>query len=529
MSDTFDNDTEEETSGFGLGRGLDALFGDDEVMGLDDDEPAAAAEKSAEAEAEADLPAEEEGLDMAALMGEVEPSEQEEDEAIAAPQQIEEPQSETEVIIESVSETEVEVEVDVEIDMAAAMAEAPQEEAAITAEEQIAEAAVTSESEEDLIEEIETLIETIEEEDNVLDEAQQEEIMDMAAAMTQEAAAEPKTSHAPSDAEIDMAAAMAEEPQAPQETAEETEEKRKTLTDAADSLVSALERHIEETESAPKSGRARQSIPIENLYPSPFQPRKIFRQESIDELSSSIRQYGVLQPLLVRKDPKNDDGYEIIAGERRWRASQQAQIHELPVVILEIDELEAYKIALIENLQREDIDPIDEAFGYQKLLEDFGQTQEQLADAVGKSRPHITNTLRLLQLSETTQAMLSDKQLSMGHARALIGVDNADEIAKKVVKQGLSVRQTEKLAANAKGKEQTKRPRGASPANTSKPAKDADTIALENDISNALGMNVNIDSVDGKSGKLSVEFKSLDQLDELLHRLAHFPGTRLSG
>lgn len=440
MSDIIDNDTEEETSGFGLGRGLDALFGDDEVMGLDDDEPAAT-EETAEAHAdttpENDLPAEEEGLDMAALMGEVEPSEQEQ-EAVAAPQQIEEPQSETEVIVQSVSETEVEV--DVEIDMAAAMAEAPQEEAEITAEE-----------------------------------------------------------------------------------------KRKTLTDAADSLVSALERHIEETESAPKSGRARQSIPIENLYPSPFQPRKIFRQESIDELASSIRQYGVLQPLLVRKDPKNDDGYEIIAGERRWRASQQAQIHELPVVILEIDELEAYKIALIENLQREDIDPIDEAFGYQKLLEDFGQTQEQLADAVGKSRPHITNTLRLLQLSETTQAMLSDKQLSMGHARALIGVDNADEIAKKVVKQGLSVRQTEKLAANAKGKEQTKRPRGASPANTSKPEKDADTIALENDISNALGMNVNIDSVDGKSGKLSVEFKSLDQLDELLHRLAHFPGTRLSG
>lgn len=277
------------------------------------------------------------------------------------------------------------------------------------------------------------------------------------------------------------------------------------------------------------AGNKRLVLPIENLYPSAFQPRKIFHEDSINELASSIRQYGVLQPLLVRKDPANDYGYEIIAGERRWRASQKAQLHELPVVILEIDELEAYKIALIENLQREDIDPIDEAYGYQKLLEDFGQTQEQLAEAVGKSRPHITNTLRLLQLDNTTQTFLCEKKISMGHARALIGVDNAEDIVKKVVKQGLSVRQTEKLAAVAKGVEQTKRPRNASPVSSAPAQKDADTTALENDISNALGMNVSIDSTDGKSGTLSVEFKTLDQLDEVLHRLAHFPGSRLSG
>ncbi|MGH1456284.1 MAG: ParB/RepB/Spo0J family partition protein [Alphaproteobacteria bacterium] len=291
-----------------------------------------------------------------------------------------------------------------------------------------------------------------------------------------------------------------------------------------------IEASASEEPSPPEKGRNRYTLPIENLYPSPFQPRKIFNQDSITELASSIAQYGVLQPLLVRKDPKNDDKYEIIAGERRWRASQQARLHELPVVVLEISELEAYKIALIENLQREDIDPIDEAFGYQKLLEDFGQTQEQLAEAVGKSRPHITNTLRLLQLPALAQSMLSKKALTMGHARALIGVDNAEEIAQKVIKQGLSVRQTEKLAAGAKGKTQQKRPRtGSPPANTSTPNKDADTRALENDISNALGMNVTIDSTDGKSGALSVEFKSLDQLDEILHRLAHFPGARLNG
>ncbi len=479
MSDVIDNDTEEETSGFGLGRGLDALFGDDEVMGLDDDEPTTEEEVSTTME---ELPAEEEGLDMAALMA------QEEENAYVA----ETPE----------------------------IAEEPQEFTAASKNEDDA-----------LIEEIEEIIETMEEEDSAATavESAPEEEMDMAALMAQEEEAKPAITQ--TDENIDMAAAMTEmAEEKPQE--QEPAPERKTLSDAADSLVSALERHIEENpESAePKTKRSRHALPIENLYPSPFQPRKIFHQDSIDELASSIRQYGVLQPLLVRKDPKNDDGYEIIAGERRWRASQQAQIHELPVVILDIDELEAYKIALIENLQREDIDPIDEAFGYQKLLEDFDQTQEQLAEAVGKSRPHITNTLRLLQLSEVTQAMVSEKQLSMGHARALIGVENADEIAKKVVKQGLSVRQTEKLAAGAKGKTQTKRPRAGSPAaNTSKPEKDADTIALENDISNALGMNVSIDSADGKSGNLSVEFKSLDQLDELLHRLAHFPGTRLSG
>ncbi len=338
------------------------------------------------------------------------------------------------------------------------------------------------------------------------------------------------------DMESDIDALIAqEEAQSPVET-QPIEEPEEAAIEAEADAKAEEENQITDTPapkpSSAEKGRARQVIPIENLYPSPFQPRKIFRAESLEQLASSIRQYGVLQPLLVRKDPANDDGYEIIAGERRWRASQQAQLHELPVIVLDIGELEAYKIALIENLQREDIDPIDEAYGYKKLLEDFGQTQEELADAVGKSRPHITNTLRLLQLPSVTQGMLIEKQITMGHARALIGIDNADEIANKVVKQGLSVRQTEKLAAGAKGKPQQKRPRDNSEqaiATAAPQNKDADTRALENDISNALGMNVTIDSSDGKSGKLSVEFKSLDQLDEVLHRLAHFPGSRLNG
>ncbi len=274
--------------------------------------------------------------------------------------------------------------------------------------------------------------------------------------------------------------------------------------------------------------RKRTSVPIENLYPSRFQPRRIFEQEAIDELSSSIKQYGVLQPLLVREDPDNAGHFEIIAGERRWRASQEAQLHELPVIVLELNELDAYKIALIENLQREDLDPIDEANGYRHLLEEFGQTQDELAKAVGKSRPHITNMVRLLNLPDTVQAHLSAGDLSMGHARALITAKDPESLAKQVIAKGLSVRQTEKFAAEKKGVEQKKRPK----ATSSVPApseKDADTVALETDMSNALGMRVSIDSVDGKSGKLAIEFKSLDQLDELLHRLAHFPGSRLNG
>lgn len=284
-----------------------------------------------------------------------------------------------------------------------------------------------------------------------------------------------------------------------------------------DSLVAEIEEKIQ---SEPAGTRSRYTVGIEQLYPSRFQPRRIFAQESIDELASSIEQYGVLQPLLVREDPENEGHYEIIAGERRWRAAQKAQQHDVPVIILELDELEAFKIALIENLQREDLDPIDEALGYQRLLEEYGQTQESLAKAVGKSRPHITNMVRLLNLPSVVQAHLSAGDLSMGHARALITADDPETLALQVIKRGLSVRQTEKFAAEQKD--------GGKKAKAAKPApkpieKDADTIALENDMSNALGMNVAIDSTDGKSGKLSVEFKSLDQLDELLHRLAHFP------
>lgn len=280
-------------------------------------------------------------------------------------------------------------------------------------------------------------------------------------------------------------------------------------------------------EAADDAGpRKPMTLGVDKLVKSAAQPRTLFNDKSLDELALSIREHGILQPLLVRK-LDSGDMYEIIAGERRWQAAQRAQLHDVPVILLEIDDLEAFKIALIENLQREDLDPIDEAHGYQRLLEDFGQNKEQLAKSIGKSRSHISNMTRLLALPKDVQAYVGSGELSMGHARALITAENPSALAKQVVLKGLTVRQTEKFAAERKGIEQEKRPRSTSPATAIK--KDADTLALENDISNSLGMRVEIDTKDGKSGKLSVSFKSLDQLDDLLHRLAHYPGSKLSG
>ena len=289
-------------------------------------------------------------------------------------------------------------------------------------------------------------------------------------------------------------------------------------------VIDEIEQRIQ---SEPESSRERFTVGTEQLYPSSFQPRRVFSEDSLIELADSIAQYGVLQPLLVRASDREEGQYEIIAGERRWRAAQKAQVHQMPVIVLELSELDAVKIALIENLQREDLDPIDEAMGYKRLLDDYDQTQDQLAKAVGKSRPHITNMIRLLNLPDSVQAHLSAGDLTMGHARALVTAKEPEELAKQVIKKGLSVRQTEKLASDQKDGAQKTSTKSA--AKSKSVTKDADTIALENDMTNALGMKVTIDSADGKSGKLTIEFKDLDQLDEVLHRLAHFPGSRVNG
>lgn len=269
---------------------------------------------------------------------------------------------------------------------------------------------------------------------------------------------------------------------------------------------------VGEVVEAPSSNSGRMVVGIELLQQSKIQPRKIFDDESLNELADSIKTHGVLQPIVVRAT--DDDGYEIIAGERRWRASQKAQLHEVPVIVLELTDTEALEIALIENLQREDLNAVDEAMGYQRLMNEYSYTQEQLAESLGKSRSHIANMTRLLNLPDVVLAYLERGELSAGHARALVPAADPEKLARVVVSGGLSVRQTEKLASEASGKSSSKSSKSKAPA------KDVDTLALEKDLSDRLGMRVAIDSKDGKSGKVSISFKSLDQLDEVLKRLS---------
>ena len=271
---------------------------------------------------------------------------------------------------------------------------------------------------------------------------------------------------------------------------------------------------------AESSGSKRLMLGVDQMEPGAYQPRREFDDEALTELSESISKHGVLQPLVVRLKPGFDDFYEIVAGERRWRASQKASLHEVPVIIMELADDQALEIALIENLQREDLNPVEEALGYQQLIEEFGHTQAKAAEVLGKSRSHVANMIRLLTLPPAVQALLRDGKLSAGHARTLVTAENPEELAKMILNQELSVRDAEKLAAQKSGR---------TPGSKSKKAKDVDTLALEEEMSNALGMNVSIDMRDSHKGALKINFKTLDQLDEILHRLSHFPGRQQTG
>ncbi|MCB9990197.1 MAG: ParB/RepB/Spo0J family partition protein [Rhodospirillales bacterium] len=270
-------------------------------------------------------------------------------------------------------------------------------------------------------------------------------------------------------------------------------------------------------------GTARLMVGVDQLEPGTYQPRRKFSDESINELAESIAVHGVLQPLIVRQKPGFDGTYEIIAGERRWRASQKAQLHEVPVIVKELDDGQALEIALIENLQREDLNPVEEALGYQQLIEEFGHTQEKAAAVLGKSRSHVANMIRLLSLPRKVMDMVRDGKLSAGHARTLVTAENPEELANIIVSQGLSVREAERLAADKSGRTPGKRKSG------SKAEKDVDTLALEDEITNALGMKVSIDVKGQGTGALKIRFETLDQLDDLLHRLSHFPGRQQAG
>ncbi|MGB0659452.1 MAG: ParB/RepB/Spo0J family partition protein [Mangrovicoccus sp.] len=260
--------------------------------------------------------------------------------------------------------------------------------------------------------------------------------------------------------------------------------------------------------------KADTEVPIENVAPNPDQPRRSFVEEDLADLAASIREKGILQPLIVRPNPSGDPLYQIVAGERRWRAAQRAQLHTVPVLIRDYSETEVLEIAIIENVQRADLNPVEEAMGYRQLMDKFGHTQERLAEALGKSRSYLANLLRLLQLPDDVLILVRNGDLSAGHARALITTDDPVGMAQKVVAEGLSVRETEKLA------------KGPKPAPGAKPGsaaaeKDPDTRALEQDLTAVLGMKVTVDHKAGsEAGKLVINYKTLDDLDTLCQILS---------
>jgi ParB family chromosome partitioning protein len=256
-----------------------------------------------------------------------------------------------------------------------------------------------------------------------------------------------------------------------------------------------------------------QTLSIDQIYPNPDQPRRTFDNQAMDDLTASISEKGIIQPLIVRKKTSVNGMYEIVAGERRWRAAQRAQLHEVPVIVRDFTDVEVLEVAIIENIQRSDLNAIDEAAGYKQLMQKFGRTQEEMGKALGKSRSHIANQIRLLTLPDSVQIYLQDGTLSAGHARTLVGHPDADKLAAVIVKKGLSVRDTEKLVK--KLKIPSKNPK------IKKIMKDADTIAIENDLSAQLGLKVNITHSDGhENGQVILSYSNLNQLDDLLRILS---------
>lgn len=260
--------------------------------------------------------------------------------------------------------------------------------------------------------------------------------------------------------------------------------------------------------------RADLVVPIEQVHPNPDQPRRTFDADSLNELAASVAEKGIIQPLIVRRIAGNPALYEIVAGERRWRAAQIAKLHQIPVLVRDYNDTEVLEIAIIENIQRADLNPMDEASGYKQLMERFGHTQDKLSQALGKSRSHIANLLRLLTLPAEVQNYLVSGQITTGHARALIGHERAVQLAREVIQRKLSVRETEQLAK--KGPAIKKRSVAGAPV-----PKDADTVQIENELSASLRMKVTIDHPAGSDGgKMVINYKSLDQLDDLLRALS---------
>ncbi|MCW1950279.1 MAG: ParB/RepB/Spo0J family partition protein [Octadecabacter sp.] len=269
--------------------------------------------------------------------------------------------------------------------------------------------------------------------------------------------------------------------------------------------------NVEAKETSAPTGH---TLPVDQIYPNPDQPRRSFDDRAMADLTASIAEKGVIQPLIVRKKIGKNGEYEIVAGERRWRAAQRARLHEVPVIIRDFTDVEVLEVAIIENIQRADLNAIDEAAGYKQLMEKFGRTQEEMGKALSKSRSHIANSVRLLTLPDTVQTLLQNGKLSAGHARTLVGHPDAANLAAQIVQSGLSVRDAEKLTKATKAS--TKK---TSRAKTG--SKDADTVQIENDLSAQLGMRVSINHAEGKeNGQVTLNYRDLEQLDDLLRLLS---------
>jgi ParB family transcriptional regulator, chromosome partitioning protein len=280
--------------------------------------------------------------------------------------------------------------------------------------------------------------------------------------------------------------------------------------------LAALIGDVGEESSGADTGRKPRRAPIENLRPNPRNPRRMFTDVELDELASSIRERGIIQPIVVRA--LQGDSFEIIAGERRWRAAQRAGLHDVPIAVVEANDAQALEYAIIENVQRTDLNPIEEASGYLALMDDFNRTQEEVAQIVGKSRPHVANTMRLLRLPEPVKQMVRSGKISAGHARLLVGQPNAELIAHEIIEKGWSVRNLEEDMRKDVAAQIADLRRDAKGPPMATSVKDADTRALEKRVSDALGLEVSIDHR-GESGTLRIKYRNLEQLDAVLRKL----------
>jgi ParB family transcriptional regulator, chromosome partitioning protein len=280
--------------------------------------------------------------------------------------------------------------------------------------------------------------------------------------------------------------------------------------------LAALIGEVGDEMDAPERGRGQKRVPVEFLRPNPRNPRKDFPESKLDELAVSIRERGrergIIQPIVVRPMPHLPDAYEIVAGERRWRAAQRAGLHDVPIVVVEVDDRTSLEFAIVENVQRSDLNPIEEAAGYDRLIKEFGYGPGDLAQMLGRSRSHVANTLRLLNLAPSIQTMVTDGRISAGHARALLSVRDPEGVARRVVDKGLNVRDVERIAHADHGNGERSRPQNA------RREKDPDTRALEQALEDVLGLVVRVEH-GGQGGEVRIRYRTLEQLDGLCRRL----------